>query len=144
MRKTTTILMLSLAMIVLSCGEKESTKKQLVVKNNMASSRSMETVSIALDSLDLKNIQGNFSITDTTTGIELVTQEVDTNGDGKMDVILFQPEIGANSEKIFEITSSKAKIETASVPACYSRFVPERTDDYAWENNRVAFRTYGP
>ncbi|MGV3538630.1 MAG: DUF4861 family protein, partial [Rufibacter sp.] len=26
----------------------------------------------------------------------------------------------------------------------YSRFVPERTDDYTWENNRVAFRTYGP
>jgi hypothetical protein len=26
----------------------------------------------------------------------------------------------------------------------YSRFVPERTDDYTWENDRVAFRTYGP
>jgi len=26
----------------------------------------------------------------------------------------------------------------------FSRFVPERTDDYAWENDKVAFRTYGP
>lgn len=26
----------------------------------------------------------------------------------------------------------------------YGRLVPERKDDYAWENNRVAFRVYGP
>jgi len=27
---------------------------------------------------------------------------------------------------------------------CYARFVPERLDDFAWENDRVAFRMYGP
>lgn len=26
----------------------------------------------------------------------------------------------------------------------YARFVPERMDDFAWENDRVAFRVYGP
>jgi unsaturated rhamnogalacturonyl hydrolase len=26
----------------------------------------------------------------------------------------------------------------------YGRFVPERRDDFAWENDRVAFRVYGP
>ncbi|MBU3666580.1 MAG: DUF4861 domain-containing protein [Chthoniobacterales bacterium] len=26
----------------------------------------------------------------------------------------------------------------------YARFVPERKDDFAWENDLVAFRTYGP
>lgn len=26
----------------------------------------------------------------------------------------------------------------------YAKFVPERKDDFAWENNRVAFRMYGP
>jgi hypothetical protein len=26
----------------------------------------------------------------------------------------------------------------------YGRFVPEREDDFAWENDRVAFRIYGP
>ena len=33
---------------------------------------------------------------------------------------------------------------TESAITTYSRFVPERTDDYAWENDKVAFRTYGP
>ena len=29
-------------------------------------------------------------------------------------------------------------------PMAYGRFVPEREDDFAWENDRVAFRVYGP
>ncbi len=29
-------------------------------------------------------------------------------------------------------------------PATWARFVPERLDDFAWENDLVAFRTYGP
>lgn len=44
--------------------------------------------------------------------------------------------------------------ETAAEPAtaesngptvmAYGRFVPEREDDFAWENDKVAFRIYGP
>lgn len=29
-------------------------------------------------------------------------------------------------------------------PRTYCRFVPERKDDFAWENDKIAFRTYGP
>jgi len=29
-------------------------------------------------------------------------------------------------------------------PATFCRFVPERSDDFAWENDKVAFRVYGP
>lgn len=28
--------------------------------------------------------------------------------------------------------------------ATYCRFVPERSDDFAWENDKIAFRAYGP
>jgi hypothetical protein len=31
-----------------------------------------------------------------------------------------------------------------STPATFCRFVPERSDDFAWENDLVAFRVYGP
>lgn len=30
------------------------------------------------------------------------------------------------------------------VPATFARFVPERSDDFAWENDLIAFRAYGP
>lgn len=31
-----------------------------------------------------------------------------------------------------------------AAPSTYCRFVPERSDDFAWENDLVAFRAYGP
>lgn len=37
------------------------------------------------------------------------------------------------------------KILTEDVtPRAYARLVPERKDDFAWENDKVAFRVYGP
>ncbi len=35
-------------------------------------------------------------------------------------------------------------IQTEYVTKAYGRFVPEREDDFAWENDKVAFRVYGP
>ena len=29
-------------------------------------------------------------------------------------------------------------------PKTFCRFVPERSDDFAWENDKIAFRAYGP
>ncbi len=34
--------------------------------------------------------------------------------------------------------------ETETVIMAYGRFVPEREDDFTWENDKVAFRVYGP
>ncbi len=34
--------------------------------------------------------------------------------------------------------------EDKSAPLVFGRHVPERKDDFAWENDRVAFRMYGP
>jgi hypothetical protein len=31
-----------------------------------------------------------------------------------------------------------------TVPGTLCRYVPERADDFAWENDRIAFRVYGP
>ena len=33
---------------------------------------------------------------------------------------------------------------TASKSATFCRLVPERKDDFAWENDKIAFRAYGP
>lgn len=34
--------------------------------------------------------------------------------------------------------------ELDRVPSTFCRYVPERVDDFAWENDRIAFRIYGP
>ena len=33
---------------------------------------------------------------------------------------------------------------SSRTPQTYCRYVPERSDDFAWENDLIAFRTYGP
>ena len=38
----------------------------------------------------------------------------------------------------------KGKPKSQPVNKTFGRFVPERKDDFAWENDRVAFRMYGP
>ena len=135
---------LFILMLLLSCGEDNKGGKMIVVNNSMDIERSFETVSVDIASLELGNINGNIILIDAITQKEVVTQQTDSDGDGQLDAILFQPEVPANGQKTFEVTISEAPNKSDSIPACYSRFVPERTDDYAWENNRVAFRTYGP
>lgn len=126
-----------------------NTSLEIEVINSLDIDRSLETVEINLALLQsnesLKLISGkSYKISEAGSTVELVSQLSDVDGDGTHDVLLFQPEIGANSSKTFTITLKDAEAPSEEIPTCYSRFVPERTDDYAWENDRVAFRTYGP
>lgn len=45
-------------------------------------------------------------------------------------------------EKI--LAAAQAALDADRTPRAYARLVPERKDDLAWENDRVAFRIYGP
>lgn len=79
------------------------------------------------------------------TGKFQVVQWVDYDGDKKSDELLFLADVKAkgSAKFVLEIVASQPVL-AEDAPATYSRFVPERTDDYTWENDRVAFRTYGP
>ena len=49
------------------------------------------------------------------------------------------------SLSLYAQTGTSVKANEKQEPAsCFARFVPERSDDFAWENDKVAFRTYGP
>jgi len=120
--------------------------KIIVITNPLNVDREFETVELSKKQLDLESSEllENFKIREVGATEFLVSQYVDENGDGTNDVLLFQPKIKANTTTKYELifnTDTKTKDQ---IVFCYSRFVPERTDDYAWENNKVAFRTYGP
>ena len=124
--------------IMASCS---SRKIEVTVSNSLGIDRNNEVVELTRESLGVSSLE-NISIVEKGAKKGLVTQLVDENGDGKEDVILFQPTILANSSKTFEVIENSEFVSSKTI--CYSRFVPERTDDYTWENNRVAFRVYGP
>ena len=86
-----------------------------------------------------------FVIRDTRYGELLPVQFLDENMDGELDYLVFQPALSAGETAEFEIFTPVEGITSPDpVNRTFSRFVPERTDDYAWENDRVAFRAYGP
>ena len=133
-----------------SCVENNQEGKMITVKNSLDMDREFETIELSIKDLGLTDTDslGQYSIQNPETKEALTTQTVDSDSDGNADVLLFQPKVKANSETSFQLVkgnpSAEAKKEEDTVAACYSRFVPERIDDYAWENNRVGFRTYGP
>jgi len=133
------IVILLLVVVFWSCqNEKPSISVQ--VKNSLDIDRSFETVEIS--AADLADLNSSvFHVIHKTNADTLISQTIDYDADGQFDVLLFQPELKANESKTYQIFAST---ENQADTLCYSRFVPERTDDYAWENNRVAFRTYGP
>jgi len=129
------IIILLLTMCMFSCAEKSSEVLSVTVKNSLDLDRAFETVEVNITDIELNG--QSLEVVNTETNEVLISQIVDK-------VILFQPEISGNSEATFKINLVEKKDIDSSLIRCYSRFVPERTDDYAWENNRVAFRTFGP
>lgn len=134
-----------LMIILIICASCSQKKKETIisVKNTLDLERSYEIIELTSDFLKVDDLS-LIGIRDVQTGQLQITQLVDNNGDDVMNVILFQPRISANSEKKFEIVKIGIDEQPISEEICYSRFVPERTDDYAWENDKVAFRTFGP
>ncbi|MDA9344105.1 DUF4861 domain-containing protein [Algibacter sp.] len=128
--------------LICSCSnEKGSTI--ITIKNSLEFEREFETVELSKSDLNIENLD-NIGILNTETNTLEVVQTVDNDDDGNLDVVLFQPKIKANATAKYEVVLIPEAEQTETQEWCYSRFVPERTDDYAWENNRVAFRTFGP
>ena len=143
MKLTNGILVLMLITSLLSFSQKN---KIITISNSLNTDREFETVEISKTSLGLKASDKleYYRVRELGTSTYLISQCVDENGDGINDVLLFQPKIKALATKKYEIVLIVLDIIKEPTIFCYSRFVPERTDDYAWENNKVAFRTYGP
>ena len=127
-------------------AQKALKTKTITITNSLKTDRQFETVALSRKAIGLENALDieKFGVQELGTKTFLVSQWVDEDGDGIVDELLFQPKINALETKKFQVVlNTETKSKTIEI-SCYSRFVPERTDDYAWENNKVAFRTYGP
>lgn len=100
---------------------------------------SMKDVSKTLQVSDWKKIH----VTDQISGQELLTQGVDLDGDGAADLLLFQSDFKAGETRSFTLKGGEPKALTKEQFKAYGRFVRERSDDFAWENDRIAHRMYG-
>jgi hypothetical protein len=58
--------------------------------------------------------------------------------------LVFQHDFAAGERKATFTIEKTAAVSPPFAPRVFARYVPERLDDFAWENDRVAHRTYGP
>lgn len=58
--------------------------------------------------------------------------------------LIFQHDFAAGEQSVrFTVEKAAGVVPPFPVKA-FARYVPERLDDFAWENDRIAHRTYGP
>lgn len=122
--------------------------KEIVISNDLNIDRKSETVTIPYEAISTlvenKDIM-NVCIKDVQTEKYLQTQALDYDGDGTYEELIFQIDIGAKSRKKYKVEKCNHKEHLYNTTKrTYARFAPERIDDLAWENDRVAFRIYGP
>jgi len=122
-----------------SCVQK-SENKEILVKNTLDFDRD-ELISIPYSGFSqmLDADVKEFKIVNKKNGKEYPYQ-LESLGENEPQNILIQVNIPANEEIQLVI---KARRADSIASKTFGRYVPERFDDFAWENDVVAFRMYG-
>ena len=118
----------------------------VTVKNPLAIARPAETIELPVADLqraltfdDVRKVH----VRDDASGKDLLTQAVDLNDDGTFEQVIFQADLAANATRTFTLSVGDRHIPARDEFKAYGRFVRERRDDFAWENDLVAHRMYG-
>jgi len=121
---------------------------QLTVKatNRLQTPRASQTIELSakdLAGLDSKNIE-TLHVKD-SSGNEVLCQAVDTDFDDHhvRDTLIFQSDFAPGETKTFTVSAGQKHSYKISDFKAYGRLNQERFDDYAWENDLIAHRTYG-
>lgn len=83
--------------------------------------------------------RANFKVLHASTKKEIPFQ-LEYQGEPSIQNLLIHVDVAAKSEVKFYLQKGKP---TAIASKTYCRYVPERKDDFAWENDKIAFRMYG-
>ena len=124
-----------LSALLLTCGLHAADKVTVKVSNPLTIDRVGETVELSADRLSNKLDGATQFVVCDADGREIPSQ---LTYDGKL---IFQANVGGKASSQYTISAGKPKAYEARV---FGRAVPERKDDFAWENDRTCYRTYGP
>lgn len=122
---------------------RKSSPDDITLNNTTGLYREDEIVEIPYDQfiakLD-KETRKSFKVTDVLYDQEIPYQLVYEGGKTPKKVLLLVNIAPAASKYLAVKAGTPAPVKARA----YGRFVPERKDDYAWENDRMAYRMYGP
>ncbi len=142
--KTAATIAMAALLPVLASGQDSTVTVR--VTSSLDAARPGETVELTAAALSGRVAPGDLArlaVVDRRTGHELLAQAVDQDGDGAADRVVFQADFAPRETREFVVSVAEARKPRAGDYRVYARFVRERHDDFAWENDRVAFRMYG-
>lgn len=123
-------------LLMISCSSSNGKIVKIIIENPSDFDRLQDFVEIPIDNVkDKVIIKDSLLYTVMNSEGEVIMSQ--STYDRK---IIFQPVLKAKESKSFVITIGEKQEVT---PKTYGRFITERKDDFAWENDRVAFRIYG-
>lgn len=125
------IISLFLAATAFACTQEHNVN--ISISNPSALDREKEIAEISLDAI--AKFDGQPFIISDNNGMQIPYQITYDNK------IIFPVDVDANSSVTYTFKPGTPK-EVAPI-AC-GNYYPQRVDDIAWENDRIAFRTYGP
>jgi len=73
----------------------------------------------------------------------IACQMIDNDGNGTNDELVFQAEFKARQVLKFDVVEANVVNEVEVLDGAIANYIPQRKDDFAWENNKIAFRMYG-
>jgi len=114
-------------------------QQKIVVINSTDTKRTGELVEVKAAKIKA-DFESKKYILKNTKGQEVAYQLV-LNNEKKVKSILFQVDVKANGSSTYSFKQGTPAVVKAKT---YGRFIPERKDDFAWENDFGAYRMYGP
>ncbi len=126
--------------VLASCTKEQGVS--VSVKNTTDLTRTLETIEVDWEAISekLPGATPERIVVYDAAGQEIPSQIIFNGGKTPLTLI-FQVSVQPNAEAVFTV---KAGQPASYIKQAYGRFVPERMDDYAWENNLVGHRMYGP
>ncbi|MGA2914635.1 MAG: DUF4861 domain-containing protein [Sedimentisphaerales bacterium] len=140
--KTIAVMCIWTPFCLISIAESETVK----VTNRLNENRENETISVSLQTvstLSRFSTAHKPSVFSEFSNQFIPCQLIDNNGDGKNEELIFQANFEPNQTQIFHISDSNESQDVNTPFHTNAMFVPQRKDDFAWENDKIAFRMYG-
>lgn len=128
------ILSLFVVLALLSCDKGQ----QIIVSNTSDSDRQDELVEVSLSMIEWDATK-SYRLVD-KKGKE-VPYQVMNYGETVPQSIVFPATVASQSDVVYVLKKGTPK---PYAPKTSARYVPERKDDFAWENDKAAYRMYGP
>ncbi|TCK85572.1 DUF4861 family protein [Albibacterium bauzanense] len=142
MKKISVLLFLLFGTVLVLSAQTNAVKASISISNSLDMERTDELVAISWTSILSKYPSidtANFKVVNAANNQEVPFQ-LEHAGQKAIQNLLLQVSVAAKASIRLSVVAGKPE---PIVSKTYGRYVPERYDDFAWENDKVAYRMYG-